>query len=85
MEKFFKEVDIGGDGRVSKLEINDYISRKLALRSEHEQKKQENAEKDIDEHIDEIFEKLGTQYYHRYHFSKRFMVKIFEVEIFILK
>ena len=77
MEKFFKEVDISGDGKVSNLEINEYISKKLALRSEHEHKQHENAEKDIDEHIESIFEKLGTWYYCRYHFSKRFMVKKF--------
>ena len=59
MERFFKEVDIDGDGRVSNLEINDYISRKLSLRSEHEHKKKENAEKDIDKHIEDVFEKLG--------------------------
>ena len=71
MEKFFKEVDMSGDGRVSNLDISDYISRKLDLRSEHEYKKQENAKKDIDEHIEDIFEKLGTQCYNSYHFLKR--------------
>ena len=68
MKKFFDQVDLNNNGKVSDIEIKKYIAQKEKLRSKYEKEKQDKMEKDrhtkfdneeIDNHVKDIFKALG--------------------------
>ena len=68
MKKFFDQVDLNKDGKVSDIEINEYIAQKEKLRSKYEKEKQDKMEKDkhtkfdneeTNDYVKDMFESLG--------------------------
>ena len=68
MKKFFDQVDLNKNGKVSDIEIKEYIAQKEKLRSKYEKEMQDKMEKhkhtkfdneEIDNHVKDIFKALG--------------------------
>ena len=68
MKKFFDQVDLDKDGKVSDIEIKEYIAQKEKLRSKYEKERQGKMEKtkhtkfandEIDDYVKDIFKALG--------------------------
>ena len=68
MKKFFDQVDLDKDGKVSDTEIKEYIAQKEKLRSNYEKERKDKMEKtkhtkfandEIDDYVKDIFKALG--------------------------
>ena len=77
MKKFFDQVDLNKDGKVSDIEIKEYIAQKEKLRSKYEKERQDKMEKakqtkfdndEINDYVKDIFKALGKtlQYCQRF-------------------
>ena len=68
MKKFFDQVDLTKDGKVSDIEIKEYIEQKEKLRSKYEKERKDKMEKakhtkfnndEINDYVKDVFKALG--------------------------
>ena len=68
MKKFFDQVDSNKDGKVSDIEIKEYIEQKEKLRSKYEKERKDKIEKakhtkfnndEINDYVKDVFKALG--------------------------
>ena len=68
MKKFFDQVDLTKDGKVSDIEIKEYIEQKEKLRSKYEKERKDKMEKakhtkfnndKINDYVKDVFKALG--------------------------
>ena len=71
MKKFFDQVDLTKDGKVSDIEIKEYIEQKEKLRSKYEKERKDKMEKakhtkfnndEINDYVKVVFKALGKTF-----------------------